>query len=43
MDESSVKAEGTSARNMDRSETKSTDGLDRKYNDLDAEKDKTAY
>ncbi len=43
MDESSQKAGEMTDKNLDRSETKSTDGLDRNYNDLDAEKDKTAY
>lgn len=43
MDESGVKAQEMTGKNTDRSETKSTDGLDRNYNDLDAEKDKTAY
>ena len=43
MDESGVKAEEMIGKNADRSEVKSTDGLDRKYNDLDAEKSKTAY
>lgn len=43
VDESGVKAGEMIGKNMDRSETKSTDGLDRKYNDLDAGEDKTAY
>lgn len=43
IDESGVKAEEMTGKNADRSEVKSTDGLDRKYNDLDAEKSKTAY
>ncbi len=43
LDESGVKAEEMTGKNTDRSEVKSTDGLDRKYNDLDAEKSKTAY
>jgi hypothetical protein len=36
LDESGVKAQEMTEGNMDRSDTKSTDGLDRKYNDLDA-------
>lgn len=43
LNESGVKAEEMTDGNMDRSDTKSTDGLDRKYTDLDAEQDKTAY
>ena len=43
LDESGVKAQEMTGKNRDRSEVKSTDGLDRKYNDLDSEKDKTAY
>lgn len=43
MDESGVKAQEMTGKNTDRSEVKSTDGLDRKYNDLDAGQDKTAY
>lgn len=43
MDESGVKAQEMTGQNADRSEVKSTDGLDRKYNDLDAGQDKTAY
>lgn len=43
LDESGVKAEEMIGKNADRSDTKSTDGLDRKYTDLDAENDKTAY
>ncbi|KAB7731252.1 hypothetical protein F5984_10650 [Rudanella paleaurantiibacter] len=41
MDESSVKAQ--EAAHGDRSDHKSTEGLDRKYNDLDAARDRTAY
>jgi len=43
LDESGVKAQEMIGKNADRSEVKSTDGLDRKYNDLDSEKSKTAY
>ncbi|MCY7359104.1 MAG: hypothetical protein LH609_16920 [Rudanella sp.] len=43
LDESGVKAQEMTGKNADRSDVKSTDGLDRKYNDLDAEKSKTAY
>lgn len=43
MDESSIQAQDMIPSDGDRSDTKSTDGLDRNYNDLDAARDKTAY